>query len=68
MVDTGIAVPPLKLQVSPDGEETVEKYWVENVSSQISTLAMAVVLAVVTVKAVTESVPLLATKVNWSRY
>jgi len=63
-VVTGIDVPPLKLQSLPTGEETVEKYWVVNVSFQISILAMAAVLAVVTVRAVTESLPLLVTKVN----
>ncbi|MBA7703882.1 hypothetical protein ES703_112679 [subsurface metagenome] len=62
---TGIAVPPLKSQVSsPPGSETVEKYWVLLVLSQISILATAAVLAVVTVRAVTGLAPLLATKVN----
>jgi hypothetical protein len=57
-------VPPEKLQSLPAGAETVEKYWVVNVSSQICISATAAVLAVVTVRAVTESLPVLVTKVN----
>ena len=44
------------------------KYCVNSSSLHISTLAISAVLAVVTVRAVTWSVPLFAAKVNWSIY
>ena len=60
--------PALKFQSFPTGLDIVVKYCTLSALFQISMFAISAVLVDVTVRPVTVSTPVLATKLNWSMY